>query len=279
MFFVKEIVIRYILLTLAISQIVISFVLSESLQKTSLLRSDFDLYIIPSGFTFGIWIAIIVLGIIVSFICVLPKNFQIKANSGITLNLGILYTGYTLWLLAAIESGEYFSPNFDPTMMMITVIIISVMLVSAGTLYRKMDKDTFLDTRALLATSIRVLSGLYFGWLTIATLANITSCFFAMNYFAFLDPVLTAATLLTGTGAMTIVIITLSRNTVLYTSLSLTIIWSLLGILSANLGREPTVSAATIVAIIGITTALSIKTILTKYNYFSGTRLLKHRFD
>lgn len=201
----------------------------------------------PAGLTFAIWSVIyLLLAGFVVYQWFEPANQSVLSNHQIRKKLRILFAASSLlnsiWLVA----WQYLQIN-------LSVIIMLALLITLIYLNHLL-RSTTLNKKDYVF--IRLPFSIYFGWITIATIANITA-FLVDKNLAFLQDsqvLWTVAILILGLIVISITII--SNRDIAY---GLTALWAYYGILSKHQGTDgwngayPTVITTVIVCLVILT--------------------------
>ncbi len=157
---------RWVALVLALSQLAAPAV-------TSALAGDFlasgatnRALITPAGYAFGLWGVITVLSAVTAVVIV-RYGLGSWWETGILIDICIVFVGFSLWLVIAAQSWLW-----------VSVVVFGVMVGALAHVMRKLirhrDDLTCPSWAATLAT---VTFGLYLGWSSIAWFANVAAAF------------------------------------------------------------------------------------------------------
>ncbi|WP_237570049.1 hypothetical protein [Mycolicibacterium lacusdiani] len=155
---------RWITLLLAVSQLAAPAV-------TSAVAGDFlasgatnEALITPAGYAFGLWGVITVLSAITA-LAIVRYGFGAWWELGVLIDLCIVFTGFSVWLLIAAQDWLWTS--------------VVVFLVMAGALVHVMRKLVRHPDQVTCPSRVRTLAtvtfGLYLGWSSIAIFANVAA--------------------------------------------------------------------------------------------------------
>jgi benzodiazapine receptor len=187
------------------------------------ISDKYPTYLTPAGFTFTIW-SFIYLGLILFTIYqALPSQRDKFQNVRAFYLLSCAANCIWIWL-------------WHHYLIVPSVGAMLVLLASLAAINFNLARTD--------SPLVRVPFGLYFGWVTIATIVNIVICFKSLG----VDTSLTAACVLIATAAVVGVIIRLKIANVAY---GLAVAWGILGI-ALNYGGIAAISVISIFAIIGL---------------------------
>lgn len=173
----------------------------------------------PSGITFSIWSVIYIL--LAAYALYQLGIFQGGArriSDDLLRKIGLLFSVSSLINIAWIFSWHY--RNIPLSMLLMTSLLISLLYIALTM------EDVSMSTRDKIF--VRLPFSIYFGWITVATIANATALLVSLewNGFGISDPVWTILILLVGA---LIGLVTLLRFKVI--SYGLVLIWAYNGIL------------------------------------------------
>ncbi|MEM8535187.1 MAG: hypothetical protein AAGF95_30395 [Chloroflexota bacterium] len=251
---------RFFVLFFAIGQIVTTALLSTAFNEVSdSARSGSPVYFLPAGYTFAIWGMIMVLSLVYAVYQLLPKQADHASHRRIGSFVMVNTMFFSIWVALAVQSGSCTSSTFQPLWILATVAVITGMLV--------MNIFAFLNLRDLSATLSRtdrwlavVPVSVYFGWLSVATIANTTSYLYGAGwtgtqYGALITvALLIVALVITG---FVILLYNITEGTVAYGAV---VTWAALGIAAANVGQSllVTITAGVVAILILLLTMLSV---------------------
>lgn len=213
----------------------------------------------PAGITFAIWgLIYILLAIYLLYLFGIFHEDKTSANESVLLKTGILFS-----LTSIANTAWIFSWHFDNiplSMILITVILVILIII------RLMLKKVSLSTKEKLFISLPF--SVYFGWITVATVANATTLLVSLkwNGFGISEPIWTILILLV--AAFIGIATTLKLRDIPY---GLVFLWAYVGILIKHIsldgyaGKYPFVIAVIIVCIVAICTTLGLLIIPKKH--------------
>lgn len=132
-------------------------------QNTGEISDRFDVYFVPAGYVFSIWGLIYLLLIIFTVYQALPAQRQ---------NARLRATGWWIALSSLANSAWIFLWHYEQ--FPLTVIVMLVLLGSLIYIYLKLN--TVQDSPSTVQFwALRLPFSIYLGWITVATVANITA--------------------------------------------------------------------------------------------------------
>lgn len=171
--------------------------------NTAQVSDSYKVFFVPAGYVFSIWGLIYVLLIIFAI-----SQFREKGLTKIQLPLIVSSIANSIWLFL----WHYYQIG-------LSVLVMIILLSSLIYIYRKLK-----DNKAILRIPISV----YLGWISVATIANITAFLYSINWQGFgISGSIWAALLIIIAGILGGLMI-LRHKDYAYT---LVIIWAIVGIL------------------------------------------------
>jgi hypothetical protein len=197
-------------------------------QNTGEISDRFDVYFVPAGYVFSIWGVIYLLLIIFSVYQALPAQREDPALRRI---------GYLYALSGLANSGWIFLWHYE--LFPLTVVVMALLLGLLIAIYLRLDVG-----RAQVPPTTRWLVHLpfsvYLGWITVATIANVTALLDFLNWNGWgIAPEAWAVIMLAAATGITAAVI----FTRLDAAYGLVIVWALAGIAVKHAGT-PTVGVA-----------------------------------
>lgn len=180
----------------------------------------------PAGITFSIWgLIYLLLAVYVIFQFGIIGKKKSKPNDGLLAKINVYFLISSLANISWIFAWHY---GIIP----LSVLIMLVLLVSLIKIADILRKETFSNVENFC---VRLPFSIYFGWITVATIANITVFLVSINWngFGLADQVWTVIILLIGAG-IGIWRILKDRNI----PYGLVIIWAYLGILWKHVSAD-----------------------------------------
>lgn len=233
----KKDIVRQILVVVAIVATLAVNVLANALPingvTTGEVSDSFDVYFVPAGYVFAIW-GLIYIGLIAFGVYqVLPAQREDPALR----RIGYLVIASCVANIAWLFLWHY-------SLIPFTIVAMFVLLTSLIFIYLELENGLVPAASPAEKWCVRVPVSVYLGWITVATVANVTSLLYYVNWRGWgIDPEVWAAImLLVATGISAAVSIT--RGDVAY---SLVIAWAFAGIASRH-ARTPIVAASSLAA-------------------------------
>jgi hypothetical protein len=184
-------------------------------QNTGEISDRFDVYFVPAGYVFSIW-GLIYIGLIAYAIYqALPSQKE---------NPRLRATGWWIALSGLANSAWIFLWHYEQ--FPLTVLAMLVLLVSLIVTYLKLG----IGRTAVPAAekwAVRVPFSIYLGWITVATIANITDVLDYLNWDGFGIPAVTWMWIMLGAVLAITAAMSFTRGDIAY---ALVILWALAGI-------------------------------------------------
>ena len=207
-------------------------------RTTGELSDQYPNLFVPAGLTFSIWGVIYILlaiFVIYGLIAAIKKNAQ---KSSFIENIGILF------LISCLANiGWIFAWHYE--VLPLSLILMLVLLGSLITIYLRLHigrSDSIRNEKYLVHLPFSV----YLGWITIATIANVTALMVDVNWNAF-GQFWAVAVIIVGIAIALSVLFT--RRDIYY---CLVVDWALLGILLKRLADSTPVQSVIVTTIIGM---------------------------
>jgi hypothetical protein len=211
-------------------------------KTTGQLSDQYPNLFVPSGLTFSIWgVIYILLGIYVVYGIVHSARKSEPTNDFME-RIGILFI-----VTCAANAGWILAWQYE--MLPLSLAFMVILLVTLIAIYNRLNVGR---SKAALAEKymVHLPVSVYFGWISIATIANVTALLVAYkwNRFGIRDEIW--AIIMIGIGIVLGLIMLLSRRDIFY---ALVIDWAVLGILLKRTADTATSAKGVIViSIIGI---------------------------
>jgi hypothetical protein len=210
-------------------------------KTTGELSDKYPNLFVPAGLTFSIWGVIYILlaiFVIYGLIVTIKNNSQ---KTAFIENIGILF-----FVSSLANIGWIFAWHYE--ILPLSLVIMLVILGSLITIYLRLrigKSDSTLSERYLVQLPFSV----YLGWITIATIANVTAVLVDINWntFGLGEQFWAVAVIIVGIAIALSVLFT--RKDIFY---CLVIDWALLGILLKRLADSTPVQSVIIISIIGM---------------------------
>jgi hypothetical protein len=177
----------------------------------------------PAAYVFSIWGVIYVLLGIFTVYQALPRNKEKEFLGKIN---------YLFLLASAANIAWIFLWHYGQ--IYLTLVVMIILLISLVVLYLKLDIGKS-DAPRVEKLAVNLPFSVYFGWITVATVANVTAVLVALDWdgFGLTDELWTFLVLIVVVIITSLVIIT--RKDLAY---SLVIIWATGGIIYKNIGNQ-----------------------------------------
>jgi len=210
-------------------------------KTTGELSDQYPNLFVPAGLTFSIWgVIYILLAIFVIYGLVVAIRKDSEKASFIE-NIGILF-----FISCLANIGWIFAWHYE--ILPLSLILMVILLGSLITIYLRLRIGKSDATRKE-KYMVHLPFSVYLGWITIATIANITALLVYLNWNAFGlgEPFWAVAVIIVGIGITLSVLLT--RNDIFY---CLVVDWALLGILLKRLADSTPVQSVIVVTIVGM---------------------------
>jgi hypothetical protein len=211
--------VRQILVLIAVIAVIAVNFLAVSLPLNDLdtgeISDRFEVYFVPAGYVFSIW-SLIYLGLIAyGIIQVLPAQ---KENPRLR-SIGYLFVLSSLANITWLFLWHYEVFLFTPVAML-------TLLISLIAIYLRLDVG-----RAEVSTaekwSVHIPFSIYLGWISVATIANITQWLYYLGWNGWGIPPEVWAVIMLAAGVVISTLMSLTRGDVAY---SLVLVWAYIGI-------------------------------------------------
>jgi hypothetical protein len=228
---------RQVLVVIATLATIIVNVLANSLPINGVTTGEvsdmFDVYFVPAGYVFSIW-GVIYLGLIAYTIYqALPSQRE---------NPSLRAIGYLYVLASAANIGWLFLWHYQvfvatvPLMLLILLALIGIYLALGVGRERVDPAQQWL---------VHVPFSIYLGWITVATIANITAALDYLNWGGWGIAPQTWAAIMIGIGALVAIAVSLTRGDIAYVAV---IVWAFVGIAAKFPTTETVANAAWLAA-------------------------------
>ena len=187
---------------------------------TQELSDKYPNLFVPAGITFSIWgiiYILLILFIVYQFVIAFKRKSDEK---GIFEKIGILFFISCVFNIAWILAWHY-------EIVWLSLIIMVLLLISLMSIYIRLGigRTGAGNTEKIF---VDIPFSVYLGWITIATIANVTAFLVKINWNKFGISEEIWAVILIAVGVLITLIILFSRNDIFY---SFVVIWALVGIL------------------------------------------------
>ena len=210
-------------------------------KTTGELSDQYPNLFVPAGLTFSIWgVIYILLAIFVIYGLVISIKNNTQKTAFIE-NIGILF-----FISSLANIGWIFAWHYE--ILPLSLVLMLVILGSLITIYLRLrigKSDSTLSERYMVHLPFSV----YLGWITIATIANVTAVLVDINWntFGLGEQFWAVAVIIVGIAIALSVLFT--RKDIFY---CLVVDWALLGILLKRLADPTPVQSVIIISIIGM---------------------------
>ncbi len=210
-------------------------------KTTGELSDKYPNLFVPAGLTFSIWgVIYILLAIFVIYGLVISIKNNTQKTAFIE-NIGILF-----FISSLANIGWIFAWHYE--ILPLSLVLMLVILGSLITIYLRLHigkSDSTLSERYLVHLPFSV----YLGWITIATIANVTAVLVDINWnsFGLGEQFWAVAVVIVGIAIALSILLT--RKDIFY---CLVVDWALLGILLKRLADPTPVQSVIIISIIGM---------------------------
>ncbi|MFC1864767.1 hypothetical protein ACFLYG_02955, partial [Chloroflexota bacterium] len=205
------------------------------------LSDQYPNLFVPAGLTFSIWgVIYILLAIFVIYGLIVATKKDTQKSPFIE-NIGVLFFISCLANMAWIFAWHY-------EIVPLSLVIMLILLVTLITLYLRLRIGRS-DSPKTEKYLVHLPFSVYLGWITIATIANVTALLVYANWntFGLGEPFWAIAVIIVGIGITLSVLFT--RKDIFY---CLVVDWSLLGILLKRLADSTPVQSVIFITIIGL---------------------------
>jgi len=210
-------------------------------KTTGELSDQYPNLFVPAGLTFSIWgVIYILLAIFVIYGLIISIKNNTQKTAFIE-NIGILF-----FVSSLANIGWIFAWHYE--ILPLSLVLMLVILGSLITIYLRLrigKSDSTLSERYMVYLPFSI----YLGWITIATIANITALLVDINWntFGLGEQFWAVAVIIVGIAIALSVLFT--RKDIFY---CLVVDWALLGILLKRLADSTPVQSVIIISIIGM---------------------------
>jgi hypothetical protein len=210
-------------------------------KTTGELSDQYPNLFVPAGMTFSIWgLIYLLLAIFVVYSLVVAIRKETEDSSFIK-SIGVLF-----FINCLANSGWIFAWHYE--VLPLSLVLMLILLGSLIAIYLRLrtGKSDSARTEKYL---VHLPFSIYLGWITIATIANVTALLIDINWNAFGlgEPFWTVAVIIVGIAIALSILFT--RRDIFY---CLVVDWALLGILLKRLADSTPVQSVIITAIIGM---------------------------
>jgi len=184
-------------------------------QNTGEISDRFQVYFVPAGYVFAIWFFIFLGWIIFSIYQFLPSQ---KENPRLR-RLGYLFALSNIVTAAWLFMWHY---NFFGVSVLVMLSLLGLLIAS----YLRLDVNGVSVSRSE-RWAIDIPFGIYLGWITVATVANITSWLYSVDWNGFGISAPVWAVIMIAVASIVGLLMTLARKDAAYLFV---LVWSFIGI-------------------------------------------------
>jgi hypothetical protein len=205
------------------------------------LSDQYPNLFVPAGLTFSIWgVIYILLAIFVIYGLIVATRNNPEKSSFIE-NISVFF-----FVSCLANIGWIFAWHYE--VVPLSLVLMLILLATLITMYLKLRIGKS-DSPRIEKYVVHLPFSIYLGWITIATIANVTALLVYLNWNAFGlgEPFWAIAVIIVGIGITLGVLLT--RNDIFY---CLVVDWALLGILLKRLTDPTPVQSVIIITIVGM---------------------------
>ncbi|MFC1968704.1 hypothetical protein ACFLVX_04900 [Chloroflexota bacterium] len=210
-------------------------------KTTGELSNQYPNLFVPAGLTFSIWGAIYILlaiFVIYGFIVAIKKDYQ---KSSFVENIGILF-----FISSLANIGWIFAWHYE--ILPLSLVLMLILLGTLIAIYRELRIGRS-DSSGTEKYLVHLPFSVYLGWITIATIANVTALLVDLNWNTFGLGEQFWAVVIIIVGIIIALSILFTRKDIFY---CLVVDWALLGILLKRLADSTYVQSVVITTIVGM---------------------------
>ncbi len=228
----KDTVRQLIIVIATIATIVVN-ILANALPINGLNTGDisdsFNVYFVPQGYVFSIWGVIYLALIAYSVYQALPSQRE---------NPYLRAIGYPYLVTCAANTAWIFLWHYQ--LFVATVPVMLLLLLALIGIYLRLGigREQVDSAQRWL---VHVPFSIYLGWITVATIANVTATLDYLNWGGWGIPPQTWAAIMIGIGALVTIAVSLTRGDIAYIAV---IVWAFVGIAAKFPRTIPVANAA-----------------------------------
>ena len=208
-------------------------------QTTGGLSAMYPNLFVPAGFTFSIW-GIIYLSLAVFTLTTLIRAFMGKPDLG-TERIGIFF-----FLSCLANMGWIFAWHYLLVPLSLLIMVSFLLVLAAIYLRLEVGKSRVSATQKLI---VQLPFSLYLGWISIATVANVSTLLVDSGWNGFGISDVTWTVIMIAAAAAIGVAVALTRRDFIF---ALVPVWAFFGIYSKRSAADPVVDAIVTTALIGM---------------------------
>ena len=197
-------------------------------KTTGQLSDQYPNLFVPSGLTFAIWgVIYLLLAIYVTYGFI--QSIRTPAQASFLRSIGVLF-----FVTCIANAAWIFSWHYE--VLPLSVLFMVILLGTLAAIYLRLNVG-----RSAAGPAEKYLVHLpmsvYFGWITVATIANVTAVLVAYKWNRFGLSEQLWAIVMIGIGSVLALLILFQRSDIFY---ALVVDWAVLGILLKRAGEDPT---------------------------------------
>ena len=216
-----------VLLTLTVN--ILASALPLNGQNTGEISDRFQVYFVPAGYVFAIWFFIYIGWIAFSIFQFQPS----QKESPRLRRLGYLFALSSIANSAWLFAWHY---NFFGVSVLIMLSLLGLLIAS----YQQLDVNRT-SAKGAEWWSVDIPFSIYLGWITVATVANITSWLYSIEWNGFGIPAPIWAVVMIIVASVVGFLVTLTRKDAGYVFV---LVWSFIGIAVKQVGVAPVATIA-----------------------------------
>lgn len=236
-----KIIINWILFILVIATNALANILPINGYNTGQISGFYPNYFVPAGFTFSIWgiIYLLLLNYSISF-----TYFTIKKNSFPEINKYLDTITPYYWITCLLNASWILAWHY--LQVGLSVLIMLAFLYCLIKIFLVMQKQT-ISIKPLYLFLIKTPFSVYLGWISVATIANITALLVSLQWNGFgIDPIYWTLTMMFIAIVLGIYFVIQYKNI----AYSLVIIWALWGIKASQGPKSAFINQLTVLGIL-----------------------------
>lgn len=209
-------------------------------KATGELSDQYPNLFVPAGITFSIWgLIYILLALFVVYQFIMA--FKRTEERGIFEKIGILF-----FLSCVFNSAWIFAWHYE--MVGFSLIIMGLLFISLLAIFLRLGIG---KSKASLSEKMltHINFSIYLGWITVATIANVTAFLVVINWTAFGLAEAIWTVIVMAVGAIIAILMVFTRNDIFF---ALVVVWAYAGILIKRLGATAAVQSVIITSIIAL---------------------------
>lgn len=195
-------------------------------KNTGEISDQYPNLFVPAGITFSIWglIYLLLLIFVINqlYLAVKEKTMGLLSIKS-SLVFGLTCILNALWILA-----------WHYEIVALSLLIMVALLLSLIYLFRQIEASLPLNKSGIIAVSVPI--SVYLGWISVATIANVTSLLVSVNWsgFGIAPAIWTILVILVG-GALAVIML-LKKQNIAYAAV---VLWAYTGIIIKRMAEDP----------------------------------------